>query len=75
LYSAVYRRRVAFSVTSVSGLPAFNDITFAMGHARLRPAGLHTDLEGATFSLTLAQRELAAHPGARTRDCAARHSR
>jgi hypothetical protein len=56
LYSALYLRRFAFSVTSVSGLPAVNDITFVMGHASLALLGCTIILEGETFSLTLAQR-------------------
>jgi hypothetical protein len=46
LYSAVKRRRFAFSLTSVSGLDAGNDITFAMVHATLALLGSNSNLGG-----------------------------
>ena len=46
LYSAVNVRRFAFSLTSVAGLPADNDIMFAMVHASLALLGSNTNLRG-----------------------------
>jgi hypothetical protein len=39
LYSALNLRRVAFSVTSVFGFTAGNEITEFIGHANLAPLG------------------------------------
>jgi hypothetical protein len=46
LYSPVKRRRVAFSVTSVSGLPGPKLITFVIAHASLALLGFNSILGG-----------------------------